>query len=514
MSRSVAHTSSSRRLTRRQLLTSAAGAAGIAAIGGGVFTAAERARGRKRLPKLPSSPAPVSGVVRTFVTRPDLRPPVVAVSGGGIEPGYLFVGPSTKGVTQPGPLLVDEQGETVWFKPTRPFWTTNFRVAEYEGKPVLAWWQGAMSVQGFGKGEGVILDSSYREVARVRAANGHWIDAHEFVLTPEGTALFVCYPATVPVDLSPIGGPSNGTALESIIQEVDVRSGRLLFQWNSLEHIPVDESYQRPSLPMDYLHANSIAIAPDGNLLVSARCTWALYKINRRTGQVIWRLGGKRSDFQLGPGAQFSWQHDAQHPTNSTISLFDDGQAEWDDDSGLVTTEPQSRGIVLEVDERRRTARLVQTYRHPRPLLANAMGNLQTLPDGHVLVGWGSNPYVSEFAADGTLLADFHLGNHHETYRAFRYPWTAEPAYLPTIATTGDTTTGASTLHTSWNGATEVSHWLVHAGPRPSHLRAVGLAKSHGFETVIPLPSRDRYVAATALDATGRALATSDALRV
>jgi hypothetical protein len=456
----------------------------------------------------------VNGVVRTFVTRPDLRPPVVAVRGGGIEPGYLFVGPSTKGVTQPGPLLVDEQGETVWFKPTRPFWTTNFRVAQYEGKPVLVWWQGAMTVQGFGKGEGVIVDSSYRELARVRAANGRWIDAHEFVLTPEGTALFVCYPETVPTDLSSVGGPSYGTALESVIQEVDVRSGRLLFEWKSLEHISVDESYQRPAVPMDYLHANSIAIAPDGNLLVSARCTWALYKINRRTGQVMWRLGGKRSDFHLGPGASFSWQHDAQHPTNSTISLFDDGQAEWDDDSGIVTSEPQSRGVVLEVNERSRTARLVQSYRHPRPLLANAMGNLQTLPDGHVLVGWGSNPYASEFSADGKLLADFYLGNHHETYRAFRYPWKGRPSYPPTISTKHDTTTGKGILYASWNGATGVSHWLVHGGLHPHSLRAVGVAESHGFETVIQLPTRDPYVRATALDATGRALATSEVVRV
>jgi hypothetical protein len=241
-----------RPVTRRTLIQRAGGVAGLAVLGGGAFAAAELARGSSnRIPMLTSFAAPVTGAARIFVSRPDLRPPAISLTGGHVTPGYIFAGPGTKGMTQPGPLLFDRQGEPVWFRPTRPFWTTNFRRAEYQGKPVLTWWQGVMNVVGFGRGHGVIVDSSYRDVAQVRAANGRHIDAHEFLLTPEGTALFSCYPQTVPADLSALGGPVNGTALESVIQEVDVRTGRLLLEWRSLEHIPVADSYQRPALPMD-----------------------------------------------------------------------------------------------------------------------------------------------------------------------------------------------------------------------------------------------------------------------
>ena len=501
-------------LTRRQLVKTAGGAAGVALLGGAAF-GATRLSGGHSLRELHSfASTGKAGSARAFVTRPDLQPPIVLVSSHGAAPGYLFVGPGTKGVTQPGPLLVDEQGEPVWFRTTRPLWLTNFRLGRYEGKPVITWWEGVMTTQGFGRGEGVVLNSSYREVARVRAVGQHHIDAHEFLLTPEGTALFVCYPSIVPADLSQVGGPAAGTVLESIIQEVDVRSGRLLFEWRSLDHIPVDETFQRPALPMDYLHANAIDVTPDGNLLVSGRCTWTLYKLDRKTGEVIWRLGGKHSDFRIGAGAGFAWQHGAAQPAASTITLFDNADALWDDDSGFSQTASQSRGMALEIDESKRTARLVQSYRHHPPLLANAMGNVQTLPDGHVLVAWGSNPYVTEFAHDGTVLADFNLGKEHNSYRAYRYPWTGVPAEPPAVALKRDSTSGRSIVYVSWNGATTVSRWLVKAGPHPDALRTVGVAAARTFETVIPLPDEHRYARATALDSSGRALVVSAVARL
>src|SRR5438045_3357528 len=161
-----------------------------------------------------------------------------------------------------------------------PQWLTRRQLPKGAGGVgrVLTWWEGKVGASTFGRGEGVMLDSSYHEVARVRAGNGRQMDLHEFVLTPQGTALFTCYPETVRADLSSVGGPSDGQAREAIIQEVDVHSGRVRFEWRSLDHIPVTESYQSLAEPYDYLHANSIDVAPDGNLLVSARHTWALYK--------------------------------------------------------------------------------------------------------------------------------------------------------------------------------------------------------------------------------------------
>jgi hypothetical protein len=381
---------------------------------------------------------------------------------------------------------------------------------------VVTWWQGEMKVIGFGQGEGNIFDHSYRELARVRAGNGRSIDIHEFLLTPQGTALFTCYPAHVPADLSSIGGPSNGSVLEGIIQEVDIATGRVLLEWRSLEHIPVSDSFFPPQTwyGFDYLHLNSIDIAPDGNLLLSARHTWALYKIDRRTGEVIWRLGGKSSDFSMDEEAKFSWQHDARHRSDGAITVFDDGAAQFADGSGFRKTERQSRGVVLDIDENGKVVRLLQSYQHPKPLLANAMGNFQTLPDGHVLLGWGSAPVASEFAQDGTLLADVDLGKGHDSYRSYRYPWTGTPADAPAVAARRDRTDREATLYVSWNGATEVTHWVVSTGNRAGSMRSMGIAPRRGFETAIVLPTTGGYAKLTALDAAGRHLASSRAVRL
>jgi Arylsulfotransferase (ASST) len=484
-----------RRLTRRRLLKGA-GVAGLAAIGGGAFG----------VYRLVSGGGTSTGRARVFVSRPDLRPPAVAVTGAISAAGYLFLGPKSSGGSQPGALLIDGYGEPVWFKPLPSgMWTTNVRVSRYRDRPVLTLWEGKVVSSTYGRGEGVILDSAYREVARVRPGNGRHMDLHEFVLTPQGTALFTCYPETVRADLSSIGGPRDGQARESIIQEVDVHSGRVLFEWRSLEHIPVTESYQSLAEPYDYLHANSIDVAPDGNLLVSARHTWALYKLDRRTGQVIWRLGGKRSDFQMGPGSRFAWQHDARAISDRQITVFDDG-------AGPHQTESQSRGIVLEVDAAAKRVRLARSYRHPRPLLADSLGSVQALPDGRMLVSWGNQPYASEFAADGHLATDVELGSGHDSYRVSRYRWTASPADAPALVTGRHQRAG--TVYVSWNGATEVSRWEVSAGPSPQALRRVGVAPRRGFETTIQLAADEGYARVTALDARGRRLAASAAVRL
>lgn len=490
--------------TRRRLLKGLGGAAGLAAVGAGVSGVSRLLGGGSGLlgPFLSTS----AGQVRSFVSRPDLQVPVVAITGADAAPGYVFLGPHASGGSQPGPLIVDGRGDAVWFKPlSGDRWATNFRVGRYQGQPVLTWWEGKV-VSGYGQGEGVIADSTYREIARVRAGNGRQVDLHEFLLTPQGTALFTCYPNATQADLSAVGGPSDGTVLESIIQEVDIQSGRVLFEWRSLKHVPVSESYRSVDSPYDYMHANSIDLTPDGNILISARHTWALYRVDRQTGQVTWRLGGKRSDFQMGKDSQFSWQHDARQLTATLFSVFDDG-------AGPRQTESQSRGIMLDVDAARKTVRLVRSYRHPKSLLATALGSVQELPGGHVFVGWGSEPYVSEFAADGTLLADIRLGAGHDSYRAFRYPWSGVPAEAPAIATRR-AASGQRALYVSWNGATEVAGWQVRTGPSATDLRPLGIARRRGFETAIALGSREGYIAAVALDASGRPLASSRTIRL
>jgi hypothetical protein len=429
----------------------------------------------------------------------------------------VFLGPgpvSLTGSQQYGPLIIDRRGEPVWFRPLPPgVEVTNFTATRYRGEPVLMWWQGSIQGSGYGQGEAVIVDREYREVARVRAARGRSMDLHALWLSPEGTALFSCYPDIVETDLSAVGGPRRAPVYESVIQEVDVASGRLLFEWRSLSHVGVGESYmsvinpslnQGPSLkwPFDYLHVNSIAPTVDGDLLVSGRFTWSLYKLERRTGKVKWKLGGKQSDFQMGRGAQFTWQHDARQVSAGLFTVFDNGS------DGYTNTEGQSRGLVLDVDETRKSVSLRRAYTGPKQL-ATSMGSVQILPSGRVIVGWGTASHTSEFDPDGTTLFDVGLPSGLYSYRGVWSPWAGAPAHRPAVAADRDSDTGAKLVYASWNGATGVAGWRVDAGLRRDELSTVGVARRRGFETVVPLHPDFRFAAVTALDRVGRALARS-----
>jgi hypothetical protein len=236
-------------------------------------------------------------------------------------------------------------------------------------------------------------------------------------------------------------------------------------------------------------------------MLISGRHTCALYKIERHSGRVLWRLGGRRSDFAMGGGARFHWQHDARHLPGSLISVFDNG-------AGPVKSERQSRGLVLHVDQDHRAVRLAHSYRHPH-ILTSAMGNVQTLPDTNVIISWGLVPALSEFGADGELLGDLYFPWGYNCYRGFRLPWAATPTDRPAIALTRHRTTGGVTLYASWNGATDVDSWQVSVGPSPQALEVAVTTPRDGFETAIGVPTSQGYAAVTALDADGEALGST-----
>jgi hypothetical protein len=473
----------------------------------------------KPLPEIDSSAVTAAGSVAAFQSRPDLRPPAVTTTAGAgaealrtADPGYLFLGPgpvSLSGTHQYGPLIVDRAGTPVWFRPLGAgLQVTNFARIEYRGKPALVWWEGKIEQSGYGQGEAVLLDEDYHEIARVRAAGGRLMDLHALTVTSEGTALFTCYPQTVPMDLSSIGAPRNSQVLESIIQEVDIASGRLLFEWRSLQHIPVSASEEPHAEPYDYLHVNSIQQLPDGNLLVSGRHTWALYKLDRRTGKVIWTLGGKQSQLEMGPGAQFAWQHDARQHSDGAVTVFDNGT------NGPVKTESESRGLVLDVDESRRKVTVRNAYKSPERLSAGAMGSVQILSAERVLVGWGVQSHTIEYSSDGTLVADTALPAGLYSYRGLWFPWRGTPQHRPAVAAKRSGQSGSTLMYASWNGATGVAAWQVAAGAKRDKLRPLGIARSHGFETVIPLHAEHRYASVTALDRSGRRLRRSPVVQL
>jgi hypothetical protein len=371
---------------------------------------------------------------------------------------------------------------------------------------VLTWWQGVVSVHGFGRGQDVIADRTYSDIAHVRAGNGYQADLHEFQLTPQGTALITAYDPIL-CDLSSVGGAAKGAVTDGLLQEIDVKTGLVMRQWTSIDHVGLRESYEHArnsttSSPFDFFHINSIDLKPNGSLLVSARNTWTSYEIDGRSGEILWRLGGRHSSFALGRGTGPAWQHDPRQLANGSISLFDNGAS--------PAVHRQSRGIVLSLNARRRTATVLSQITHPSRLRADSQGNMQALANGGWFLGWGEVPDFSEFSAAGQLLFDAHFPAHDQSYRSFRFAWTGAPAHLPAFAVE-PAAAGLGTVYASWNGATLVAGWRVLAGPTSSSLRPVAQATRSGFETAITLPpaTAGPYVTVQALDASGAVIATA-----
>jgi Arylsulfotransferase (ASST) len=475
-------------MTRRQLLGRAGTAAtGLALAGGlGEIVAGALAAPRFAPPRKPK-----------WHSRPDLEIPALTVTRN--EPGTaadpIFIAPYNAPSGQAGAVIVDNNGQPIWENPLSGKVTTNFRVQRYRGAPVLTWWQGSIEL-GHGVGEYVIADTAYRTVRRVQAAHGLRGDLHEFLITPRDTALLTSY-VVRGADLRSVGGSRKGTIQDAIFQEIDLATGQLLMEWHSLDHIPLSESYSPVGADWDFFHINSVAPEHDGGLLVSARSTHTVYKIDRR-GEILWRLGGKSSDFSMGAHSNFAWQHDARRQADGTLTLFDNG--------ATPAVEKRSRGLILDVDEQAMTATLLAQYTHPR-VLSGSQGSMQLLGDGNVFVGWGETPRVSEFDGSGRLLFDAILGEKYQSYRAFRMPWTGVPAQAPALALKAGG--GRVTAYASWNGATDVRRWRLLAGAQPGDLRAVSHTRARDFESALHTESTGPWFAAQALRQDGQALGQS-----
>jgi hypothetical protein len=484
----------SQTMTRRQLLRSAGvGAVGLGLAGavGEILTCTLGSRDPVPAPTPP-----------TWHTRPDLRIPSLTVihSEQGASADPIFIAPYNAPNGQAGAVIVDAGGQPVWENPLSGKVTTNFRVQSYRSSPVLTWWEGSIEL-GHGVGNYTIADSSYRIVRRVQAAHGLRGDLHEFVITPRDTALLTSYLVTK-ADLSSVGGSRDGTIQDAIFQEIDLATGNVLLEWHSLDHIPLGESYSPVGADWDFFHINSVDLDHDGNLLVSARSTHTVYKLDRG-GTIMWRLGGKHSSFDMRSGSSFAWQHDARRRPDGTLTLFDNG--------ATPAVEKLSRGLILDIDEQAMTATLLRQYTHPG-ILAGSQGSVQVLPNGNVFVGWGEAPHVSEFDRSGQMLFDAVLGKQYQSYRAFRLPWTGRPAEAPAIAITRRG--NDLTAYASWNGATEAHTWQLLAGERPGDLSPVASTRSLGFESTLQTASGGPYFAAQALDRGGGRLGRSNVVRV
>lgn len=449
---------------------------------------------------------------QSFATLPGVQAPVLRVTVPDRDRGagdvFTSNGPSAG---RYGPLIYTPQGRLVWFEQLPGGRSAeNLSLQSYEGQRDLTFWQGKVLSLGFGQGEDVILNNRYQKVARVTGGNGLPADLHDFQLAPHGVAYTTAF-NPIRCDVSSVeSGTRNGVILDNAIQEIDVKTGLVRWEWHSLDHVAASESETaapKTSAPWDWFHLNSIDVEPGGNLLISARSTWATYQLQGGSGEVLWRLGGNKSSFAMGAGTKTAWQHDARMLGGGEVTLFDDGSN--------PPVHRQSRGVRIALDLRRRTARLDAAYVHPGPpLLAASQGNMQTLPDGNAVVGYGGIPQITEFARNGSLVFDAHLPFDMSTYRAFRFPWRGLPASSPAVAAALNNTGEETIVRASWNGATGVAGWRALAGSAPRALKPVATFPDSEFESSAILTKRYGYVAVQALDGAGRVLGASPATRV
>jgi hypothetical protein len=439
--------------------------------------------------------------VQTFNSLPGFKPPLIKWSGTDPDPEQGDIFTDAERTPQGGPMILDPYGGLVWFAPLQRGTAFNVQVHNYRGQSVLTYWQGTL-VNGIGQGQDLVLDHSYQQVAAISGGNGYQADSHEFRITPRGTALITIY-NPVRRDLRSVGGPRAGTVLDGIVQEVDIASGKVLWEWHALGHVPLADSYagQPGPGPYDYFHINSVQELPGGKLLLSARHTWAVYEIDKRTGKVVWILGGKRSSFKMEYGTNFKWQHDARLQPNGTLTVFDDG-------AGYTTNARQSRGLRIRLNFKKRRAVPVRAYNAHPPQLALSRGSMQVLPDNDVFIGWGEAPSFSQFGRQGRQLFIGSFAAPFRAYRTYRYQWWGQPTTPPSIAVSLPAS-GGLTVYASWNGATTVAYWRVLAGLTRTSLKAVAQFPKTSFETAMTVANPGPYFSVQALDQRGHVLNTS-----
>src|SRR5258708_3295277 len=288
-----------------------------------------------------ASPAHAAAATASAITALPLPPVTVLTDNSGDKGGDIFISPFGDSSTyQNGAEILSHDGKKVLWSHAAPAGEedSDFRTQAYDGQQVLTFWEGT-GLGGVASGTDYIYNSHYQQIAAIKAGNGYNADGHEFLITPWNTALILSY-STGTANLASIGGPANQTVINGSVQEIDIRTGKVLFQWNSEDHVPYSESEQplpaSASSPWDWFHINAVKVNTDGTFLVDSRDTWTTFDVSPRNGKIIWQLGGKDSSFTLktangqaldNAGEVFSWQHDLEGHGNGIYTVFDNDAA-------------------------------------------------------------------------------------------------------------------------------------------------------------------------------------------
>lgn len=461
-----------------------------------------------------------SGDLVKFHTEKDLRPPQITVNMGpaeGTRPGLVFMTPRAANPDYPsGPLIHDMKGSVRWFLPRPGRVSSNLEAHTFKGKPVVCWGERppVKAPPEIFKLDPkdvffVCFDQSYRELFKLRMVGDDvGTDLHELKITKRNTALLLGW-RTVKRDLSSVGDTPSSTIIDAVVQEIDLDTGKLLLNWSALDHIPLSDSmFQLPISreAWDPYHPNSISIASDGNLLVSMRHTSAIYKLDRKTGKILWTFGGKSSDFKVERPDTFYFQHDAQPLGGGKVLLFDNGATFTDRRADF------SRIMTFQLDGKTRRARLLSSIVHEPAILAVSQGNARPTENGNIFVGWGNRENFSEYTPEGQQVYDAQVpGNAYQSYRVLKGEWVGKPSGRPKVV--ADTLRGRTLIWVSWNGATEVARWQVLGGNAARTLRRLGSGRYEGFETRLDVAATPRVLRVQAVDREGKVLASSALIR-
>jgi len=329
--------------------------------------------------------------------------------------GYLFFAPFTLNPRFGYLVIIDNNAIPIYYN-KMPNIQTDFKV---QPNGLLSY--GDIFTRYF-----YTMDSSYSVVGSYSTGNGYYTDSHEFQILPNGHYLLMAYdPQPVRMDTIVTGGDSSAIVIGLIIQELDLNKN-VVFQWRSWDHYQITDATEDIDLTqhtIDYVHGNAIELDLDGNLLISSRHMDEITKINRQTGEIIWRWGGlksKNNQFQfINDPITFSHQHDIRRLPNGNVTLYDNGN---------LHIPKISRAREYKLDESNKTAELMWVHTNEPPIYKPAQGNVQRLSGNNTLIDWGGwinqgVEAISEVQKDGLVALEIFLVDTFVNYRAFKFPW-------------------------------------------------------------------------------------------
>jgi hypothetical protein len=314
----------------------------------------------------------------------------------------------------------------------------------------------------------IALDQSYTVVDTFYVPEGYWVDEHELQVLPNGHYLLIGA-CDQPMDLSQMvpGGNPDGMIIVNAVIEMDAHD-HPVFIWRSIDHFDVNDApYQDVSGyggVVDYVHMNAIELDQDGQLLISSRHLSEITKINRQTGEIIWRLGGENDDFTwINDEHGISYQHDIRVLDNGHYTVFDNGN---------FHDPPFSRALEFSVDTLNWTVTKIWEYPETHDIFSWSRGNVQRLPNGNTVICWANNPLpiLTEVRPDGSKVFELDFVEPFCSYRSFRFPWQGKAA-VPYLLTE-PRSDGVMLIFNKFGDA-GVAKYNVYGGPDPGQKQVI-----------------------------------------